>query len=626
MLQHGKQLHRYNTMTITASFPNLPCSLNLDFANSGVLDNRITFTRSTTGTYYNGYSSAVAEQNLLTNSQTIASWIAFNVTTASNIVAAPDGTTTGGRLTCSAGASIHGAVITPTANPCVTNTNYTLSVYLQAGTNSFATVVFSTTATCWVAVTANLTTGVITKTGTGATGTLVASSITAVGSWYRVVLTATLIGTPCYSEVDVASSATPTYGSYGEETWTALGTETIYAWGAQLEQRSAVTAYNATTTTAITNYIPVLQTGAINQARFDHNPTTGESLGLLIEQQSTNLLTYSQTLSNAIWATTGVTNNATANIAPDGTQTAGLISEDTSTGQHRLTNTAFTTVIGTTYSNSVYLKAGGRTWAAIQYVGSGGSTPILFVNLSTGVLGTLTGTATASISSVGNGWYKVTLSCLADATVSALRIYTATSDGTSGPSYTGNGYSGIYIWGAQVEALAFPTSYIPTVASQVTRSADSASMTGTNFSSWYNNAQGSVLMEYSTILPSNANNPFYISDGTLNNAYYSQQTSTAINVYVKQNNSVISSGLSISSAQTSNVFAKQAISWSNTAIINSVAGSSASQSINGVVSNITRLDFSGSTPTTSALNGRMKKFAYYPIACTSAQLQALTGS
>jgi hypothetical protein len=60
--------------------------------------------------------------------------------------------------------------------------------------------------------------------------------------------------------------------------------------------------------------------------------------------------------------------------------------------------------------------------------------------------------------------------------------------------YTGDGYSGIYIWGAQLEAGAFPTSYIKTEASQVTRSADSASMTGTNFSEWYRQDEGTVYV------------------------------------------------------------------------------------------------------------------------------------
>jgi hypothetical protein len=62
-------------------------------------------------------------------------------------------------------------------------------------------------------------------------------------------------------------------------------------------------------------------------------------------------------------------------------------------------------------------------------------------------------------------------------------------------SYTGDGFSGLFVWGAQAEAGAFPTSYIPTVDSQVTRSADNASMTGVNFSNWYNQTEGSFYVD-----------------------------------------------------------------------------------------------------------------------------------
>ena len=89
-------------MTISANFPAILPSISLDFANSKVLDNRITFTRSTTGTYYNGYSSAVAEQNLLLQSQTFdnASWTkGADVTITANGATAPDGTATADLIT-----------------------------------------------------------------------------------------------------------------------------------------------------------------------------------------------------------------------------------------------------------------------------------------------------------------------------------------------------------------------------------------------------------------------------------------------------------------------------------------------------------------------------------------------
>jgi len=111
---------------------------------------------------------------------------------------------------------------------------------------------------------------------------------------------------------------------------------------------------------------------------------------------------------------------------------------------------------------------------------------------------TLTGSlATTTILEVGNGWYEcILVSTSLNTTGSGLTISGSNLSGQTFPSYTGDGYSGIYIWGAQVEAGAFPTSYIPTVASQVTRSADAVSMTGTNFSSWYRQDEGTLYGEF----------------------------------------------------------------------------------------------------------------------------------
>ena len=69
----------------------------------------------------------------------------------------------------------------------------------------------------------------------------------------------------------------------------------------------------------------------------------------------------------------------------------------------------------------------------------------------------------------------------------------ATSNGTV--TYDGNGTSGIYLWGAQLEEGAFPSSYIPTTTAAATRSADVASITGTAFSGWYRQDEGTFYGE-----------------------------------------------------------------------------------------------------------------------------------
>ena len=122
-------------------------------------------------------------------------------------------------------------------------------------------------------------------------------------------------------------------------------------------------------------------------------------------------------------------------------------------------------------------------------------------NLSTG---TASGTG-ASIVSVGNGWYL----CIGTVTVNttgSTGINFSINNGSTN-SYTGDGYSGIYLWGAQLEAGAFPTSYIPTTSASVTRNADVASMTGTNFSSWYRQDAGCFYAEYAPVYTASASVP-----------------------------------------------------------------------------------------------------------------------
>jgi hypothetical protein len=111
-------------------------------------------------------------------------------------------------------------------------------------------------------------------------------------------------------------------------------------------------------------------------------------------------------------------------------------------------------------------------------------------NLTTGAA-TNIGTGVGSAVSVGNGWYR----CSVVVTTTGIRFYIPSSSST----FAGNGTSGIYLWGAQLEAGSFATSYIPTVASQVTRSADVATMTGANFSNWYNQNEGTFVTRTSRL-------------------------------------------------------------------------------------------------------------------------------
>jgi len=608
-------------MSSSANFPTIRPSLLLDFANTQALDPRITFTRATTATYYDAKSSAVAEQNLVLQSQTFnTSWTTSNISLTANSVVAPDGTTTAYTLTSTATTGSHGLFQT---KPIRSGETY--SIYAKAGTSNFVALTGNGTSSFAVSACAtfNLSTGLV------ASSSNCTASMVSVGSgWYRCIVANTTFNTDYFiiaaSEGDLAPTSSP-WGSY---TGTGLN---VYIWGAQLEQRSAVTAYTPTTTTAITNYIPTLLTAVANEARFDCNPTTRESLGLLIEEQRTNLVTYSSDFSNAAWTKAAVSVTSTANIAPDGTQTAQLVVENTaSAAAHNVTATA--TGASTTNTLTMYAKqntAGAKRWFYMYPQPPSGSAYAVY-DLS---LGTVTatgngGTTTyvgSTITAVGNGWYRCSITFTGTAGSVIVQHGLSSSGAIAGATYTGDGFSGLFIWGAQLEAGAFATSYIPTVASQVTRSADSASMTGTNFSSWYNIAQGTVYSEAS-MFGINASAFNMIAEGASASDFkdislgFSNLFPEFTNRLASINNNIDCTAITLrNSVKVSGSYSPTTTSFASNGILGTAITTTAFRG------GADRIFIGSRQGTVLFLNGYIKKLAYYPIACTNAQLQSLTG-
>ena len=241
----------------------------------------------------------------------------------------------------------------------------------------------------------------------------------------------------------------------------------------------------------------LLRTAVNNQARFDHDPVTGESLGLLIEEQRTNLVLRSEQFDDVYWAKINSSITVNTAVAPDGTLTADKLVENTATGNH-LFFVGSVSSTATVFTASIYAKASERDRLRLQARNelspSGGANADF--NLTTQTVTIVNfgdGTGVGQIESVGNGWFRcsITVTVVTAGTTLVFAVFLANAAGSV--NYTGDGTSGILLWGAQLEAGAFPTSYIKTEASQVTRSADSASMTGTNFSSWYRQDEGTLL-------------------------------------------------------------------------------------------------------------------------------------
>ena len=595
------------------TFPTIRPSLLLNFAATKQLDPRITFTRASGGAaYYDGKTTVKAEENLFTYSEQFdnAAWTKTNTTITTNSTTAPDGTTTADTITASASASGHDV---RQVSSSVTGTERVCSVYVKQGTHTFIQLAFGSATTAY----ANFDV----TTGAGATGTVgaaaTASIVDAGSGWFRCIITtssATASGTIL---LYVISSGTAARG----ESWTPLGTETMYLWGAQIEQRSAVTAYTATTTQAIKNYIPQLLKAGTGVPRFDHNPVTGESLGLLVEAAATNLLTYSEDYSNAAWTKTRSSISSNVLISPDGALTADKLVEDTTAASTHSTTKAISMTSGTVYTGSVYVKKCERTWVFVQFSsGAFGTVKTAYFNLTTGVVGTTAASTTASITDVGNDWYRCSITATATATAtSSLGTFLATADGTS--SYTGDGYSGIYIWGAQLETGSTATSYITTVASTVTRAIDSAAMTGTNFSSWYNQSEGTFYAEFNASSTIGAIVNFDDTGSATNRHAINLTTATNL-----QSRSIVSGVAQCTLNQTVTAFPafiKTCLSYNTDDFAAVSNGGTAAVDTSGTVPVVNTLRIGNNHNAAAAINGTIKTIAYYPKALP-ASLPALT--
>lgn len=262
--------------------------------------------------------------------------------------------------------------------------------------------------------------------------------------------------------------------------------------------------------------------------RFDYDPVTLACKGLLIEEARTNLFTYSEQFENVAWTKTASSISADAVAAPSGATTADKLVEDGTNGAHYVSVLKAVTS-GTAYTLSVFAKAGERTALTLQFVNQFAANSAVF-NLSTGAITSQSGVSAASISAAGNGWYRISISATATATGSTRTVIYLTVGASV--SYQGNGTSGAYIWGSQLEAGAFVTSYIPTVAASLTRNADIATITGANFSSFWAASQGGTLVQATPSTVTGVRPLVQFDDTTANEIIALQGNTTSPELYI----------------------------------------------------------------------------------------------
>jgi len=406
----------------------------------------ITFSRGTNATLIDSTGQLTfAPSNQIPNSEsfTAATWAPTGLATTpvvSNATVAPDGTMTADSIVeVTGGASSNHRI--DYSGLAGNSGKYAASVYLKAGTRTFARVQFDGTlnsVSSSTGVQIDLSDGTLSSTTTAGNITTATATSENVGNgWYRVGLIFTI--SPVYvlagGSVRIflmqSLSPAPSYIGTGSN---------IFVWGAQFGAMTYETAPRA------------------------YNSTTPK-----------NLLGFTEEFNNAAWNKTNSTITTNAIADPNGYLNADKIVEDTATSEH-FVEQSFTAISANTYTYSAYAKAGERNQIVLRFaVGTvfvGGTVQVVFTLTGSGNSFIIGGSPTgSSITALSNGWYRCSISALTVAAVAATpNARTQLYNGTS-TNYLGNGTSGAYIWGAQISDSASVDPYVYNPAAALTSTA-----------------------------------------------------------------------------------------------------------------------------------------------------------
>jgi len=553
----------------------------------------IDFTRTTSGTFVgsNGLIQTTPQsRNLLTWTQEFdnAAWIKSDATITANSTTAPDGTATADKLV--EGATTNRKFIRQAA------TNGVVSVYAKKGERDFVTIGSSNGVGLWAVSQFNLNTGTYVGSYQAGTQPLPTNNvITPVGNgWYRVsCLTASSL---LPAVIMVSNGGDPIFEGY-----TGNGTSGIFIWGAQLDA-SVLTDYTR-------------NVGGLFPPRFDYDPVTLAPRGILIEEQRTNLLLWSEQFDNAAWTKQNnltVTPNTT--VAPDGATTADTITNGTGQNSSGIYQTP-TLTNAVVYTISYYVRAGTTSTAVLgAFAGS-------FLSATARVIsgpGSVSGTAIITLSGLSSTeWTRVSYTITGTGVVTSPYLYPETIGVATGKS--------VIVWGAQLEAGAFATSYIQTLGNPggVTRAPDQASIVAPMFAPWYNESAGTLVFEGTSLTTSGFTWPAIASSGSAANAFGTYRSAAFVAGFIA------TSGTTQMEITSSPVVANVPYKLGIAAQANN-----GNFSFNGNIGTndpaitmpvVNRLSMgANSAGNAEFLNGHIRRITYYPVRLSDLQLQALT--
>lgn len=392
--------------------------------------------------------------------------------------------------------------------------------------------------------------------------------------------------------------------------------------------------HNLTFTRATTGYRRdpqgLLESMAAGELRHDYDPDTGEHLGWLLEGASTNICLQSEDLSTT-WANTRSSDSSDATTAPDGATTADKLVEDATASNTHFISQTVTITANQTYTFSVFLKASERTEARVQF--ADGSTNGFYVdaNLSAGTVGSVTvlgtGTATsAGIEAYPDSWYRVwaTGKSAAASTSITPAIFLMSSGSTS---YSGDGSSGAFAWGGQIELKAYPTSYISTTTTSATRNADALSISTSDFD--FNATEGTIYASAVRQNPSVSgleNRTLWCLNDTTGNELHSiwvVNPNDAVAMYIVDGGALQANGGSVGTVSRGDpIRAAYAYKLNDLAI--SLNGETAVADTGATIPTVTQLEIGVWAASLYPMEGHIRQVTYYPYRISDANLKYMT--
>jgi len=366
----------------------------------------------------------------------------------------------------------------------------------------------------------------------------------------------------------------------------------------------------------------VLRTAPANTLRIDHDPLTGERLGYLIEGAATNLSLHSLNPINWLGNTGATKSGGYLNI--NGEMTAVRIVEDTSTGPHQIGEpTNFSVIAGNQYTSTKIVRPGPRTQVQLVL-----STALIWLNSinPSATFNLIDGSVIASncphtIERIdGNTWkISITGTCVSSGSSSGIL---QARNGVS-TVYTGDGVSYFEVCASQFEVGTVSTSIIPTTSTAVTRAADVPVISGTAFSDFYNQNEGTFVVEF--IAPMLSRTIIEVSEDSGNRFNLGVSPTFIVNMFCRVGG-VIQYSFSIPGVIVPGEVQRVAFSFKNgefQACRNGTFSVSTSGVADQLIPVVSRLSI-GHGFASDKLNTEFPSITYYPRAVSAAQLQALS--